>query len=90
MNGWFKALSIAKVLFEEEAYHTRYLTQIEEVLRKMALRQIGGLWKPKKKTKAIMTGEIDLLFTKIKVGVFPNDKKEEEKQPDYRIVVFQD
>ena len=26
---WLRALSIAKILFEEEGYHTRYLDEIE-------------------------------------------------------------
>jgi len=26
---WFKALEIAKILFEDQGYHTRYLEEIE-------------------------------------------------------------
>ena len=29
---WLRALSIAKILFEEEGYHTRYLDEIEHVI----------------------------------------------------------
>lgn len=29
---WLKALGIAKILFEEEGYHTRYLESIEQLL----------------------------------------------------------
>jgi hypothetical protein len=33
VKNWLKALAIAKVLFEEEGYHTRFLEQIEAFLR---------------------------------------------------------
>lgn len=32
LNRWLKALEIAKILFEEEGYHTRYLQAIEELI----------------------------------------------------------
>ena len=32
-RGWFKALEIAKILFEDEGYHTRYLEEIENQIR---------------------------------------------------------
>ena len=31
---WLKALEIAKVLFEDEGYHTEYLEEIESHIRK--------------------------------------------------------
>jgi hypothetical protein len=31
---WFKALEIAKVLFEDEGYHTQYLEEIESHIKK--------------------------------------------------------
>ena len=33
VKNWLKALAIAKVLFEDEGYHTRFLEQIESFLR---------------------------------------------------------
>jgi hypothetical protein len=36
INSWLRALEIAKALFEEEGYHSLYLTQIQEFIgRKM-------------------------------------------------------
>jgi len=29
LRRWLKALAIAKILFEEEGYHTRFLEEIE-------------------------------------------------------------
>ena len=33
VKRWLRALAIAKVLFEEEGYHTAYLEEIEEFIR---------------------------------------------------------
>lgn len=53
--------------------------------------QIGALWLGEKDGKKFFTGELDLVTTKIKVGVFKNENKEEgSKQPDYRIVKLED
>ena len=30
---WLRALALAKILFEDEGYHTRYLQQIEEYIK---------------------------------------------------------
>jgi hypothetical protein len=30
---WLKALQIAKILFEDQGYHTRYLDEIEDHIR---------------------------------------------------------
>ena len=34
LKRWLKALEIAKILFEEEWYHTRYLEEIEQFIKK--------------------------------------------------------
>jgi len=31
---WLRALGIAKILFEDQGYHTRYLEEIENVIRR--------------------------------------------------------
>lgn len=31
---WLRALAIAKLLFEQEGYHTHYLEEIEELIRR--------------------------------------------------------
>ena len=33
-NGWFKALEIAEVLFDEEGYHQKYLNDINNFIRR--------------------------------------------------------
>ena len=35
LNRWVRALGIAKILFEEQGYHTEYLEQIERYLKGM-------------------------------------------------------
>ena len=32
---WLKALEIAKILFEDQGYHTRYLDEIEDHIREV-------------------------------------------------------
>ena len=36
VRRWLKALEIARILFEDEGYHTRYLEQIEDHIREQA------------------------------------------------------
>jgi hypothetical protein len=50
----------------------------------VALKKIGGLWKPDKPGKAVLTGKLD---DGRKVYIFPNDKGGNEKRPDYNITV---
>jgi uncharacterized protein (DUF736 family) len=52
----------------------------------MSTKQIGALWKPTKKSRALLTGSIDLLGEPINIGIFKNEKKEKENHPDYHIV----
>jgi len=33
MNNWLRALSIAKILMEEEGYHTLYLEELETYIK---------------------------------------------------------
>lgn len=42
---WHRALGIAKILFEEQGYHTAYLTEIEEALTHARIRpEQTGFW----------------------------------------------
>jgi hypothetical protein len=65
MNGgmmqrrWLRALAIAKILFAQEGYHTRYLEEIEEVIRRH-----GGEGYPGKRTP----GGVGVKVTVIRVG----------------------
>ena len=34
INGWFKALEIARVLFEDEGYHNAFINQIDDFIRR--------------------------------------------------------
>lgn len=49
-------------------------------------KKIGGLWKPEpgRKGKAVLTGKLD---DGRKVYVFPNDKGDNPKRPDYNLSV---
>lgn len=54
--------------------------------------RIGSVWLSEDKNgNKCFTGEIDLVFTKLKIGIFKNTEKEEgTKQPDYRVVKLED
>lgn len=54
--------------------------------------QIGSLWTGKDKNdNTYLSGEINLIFTKLRIGVFKNTNKEEgSKQPDFRVVILED
>jgi uncharacterized protein (DUF736 family) len=52
----------------------------------MSTKQIGALWKPKRDSKAVLTGTIDFLGEPIAVGIFKNENKEKDNYPDYHIV----
>ena len=55
-------------------------------------RTIGALWLREKKDdnkKKYLAGEIDLGFGTLRIGVFRNEDKEKNEQPDYRIVAFE-
>jgi hypothetical protein len=54
----------------------------------MSTRKIGVLWKPKKESKARLTGVIEFLGEQIHIGIFPNTEKKEPNHPDYSIVRF--
>jgi uncharacterized protein (DUF736 family) len=51
----------------------------------MALRDIGGLYKGKEGSKMLLSGSIDFLGDRIRIGIFKNDRKEKDSHPDYRI-----
>jgi hypothetical protein len=52
------------------------------------LKRIGVLWKPKEgsKSKAVLSGSIDLLGEEVRVVVLKNDRKEKPSHPDFQIV----
>ena len=37
VNRWFKALEIAKILFEDQGYHWVYLNQIDQFIRRKTM-----------------------------------------------------
>jgi len=59
------------------------------------MKTVGALWlkdyeKDGQKRK-MMSGELDLgALGTIRIGVFKNEKKEKDGQPDYQIVLFED
>ena len=61
---WFRALEIAECLFEDEGYHTKYLKDIEKVLRGE-----NGMYSPK-----IEEDLVTKLYQKAKVEGVPMTK----------------
>ena len=54
----------------------------------MARTKIGALWSKKTSDgKEYFTGVISDLRGEIQIVVFPNDKKQNDKQPDYNILL---
>jgi uncharacterized protein (DUF736 family) len=51
-------------------------------------KKIGSLWKNKKDNKTYLSGNLEVIAGQVmKILVFPNDKKGNEKAPDYNIVL---
>ena len=93
MKGLIKALSIAKILFEEEGYHIRYLEQIETIIKEAVMKKIGSLWKKhSKKAGDYFTGTLDLgAMGKVNIGLFKNEKKDpDSNEPDCNLVLFEE
>jgi hypothetical protein len=44
LSRWLRALAIAKILFEEEGYHTRYLEEIERHMKGAAMPAIRCMY----------------------------------------------
>lgn len=53
----------------------------------MSKQSIGALWRKQVKGKDMFTGTIEINGQKVKVAVWPNDYKKEEKHPDFKIFV---
>jgi hypothetical protein len=49
----------------------------------MSLKRIGALWRPKPGGKAALSGTIDLLGDSLRVVVLKNERKRNERDPDY-------
>ena len=62
LSRWLKALEIAKTFFEEEWYHTRYLEEIENFIKKRRLK----MYSPK-----IKEDYIPKLFRQAKICKIP-------------------
>lgn len=55
------------------------------------MRKIGACWKRKSKDgKQYLSGQIDLITSKLNIVLFKNDKKTNPKQPDYNIVLSEE
>lgn len=89
---WFRALEIAKCLFEDEGYHTEYLKDIEKVLKGE-----NGMYSPKieedlviklyQKAKVLgvpMTKLVDQIIRKALNGKEP--KREEKMSNNHNLV----
>lgn len=69
INGWFKALEIAEVLFWEEGYHQQYLNDINNFIRRKTMYSpkiqpelIPGLYHRAKTERVPMTKLIDRII----------------------------
>ena len=58
----------------------------------MSLKKVGVLWKnTSKENKEYLSGTLDLgAFGESRIMVFQNDKKTEDKHPDFRISLATD
>jgi len=56
----------------------------------MALESIRALWLKEGKKGKFMSGEIEVSGEKLRVMVFKNDKGDNDKRPDYRIMMAVD
>jgi uncharacterized protein (DUF736 family) len=57
----------------------------------MALRNIGALWRPKKDGATYkLQGNVEIEGKKLSVLIFPNDKRDNPRAPDYRITAIED
>ena len=56
--------------------------------RNTKLVNVGAMWKPKNAgSKVLLSGVVDLPDgSKLRIKMFKNDHKKEEKHPDYRLV----
>ncbi len=55
----------------------------------MALERIGALWlKERKDGSKFMAGEIEVNGKKFSIMVFKNNRKKEDKHPDYNIAML--
>lgn len=53
--------------------------------------KLGALWKKtSQKGEVLMSGEIEINGVKTKIVVFKNSHKEQEKQPDYNILLSEE
>ena len=55
-----------------------------------ALKRIGAAWKGKPNSKALLTGAITVAGKKQRWMLFKNDKKTEDREPDYVILSGQE
>ena len=53
------------------------------------MERVGSLWTNTKDNKKFLTGELNLgVLGKVKIGIFPNDKKKKNNEPDFNIITF--
>ena len=70
MKRWLRALEIAKILFEDQGYYTRYLEEIQNVIRREAMYSpkineelIPALFKIARLRKIPMTKLVNQIIT---------------------------
>lgn len=87
---WFRALEIAKCVFWEQGYHTRYLEDIERVLKgengmyspKIAAEFIPRLYRRAKIKGVPMTKEVNEI-----IGAALGEKRKESKVRENKLVI---
>ena len=53
------------------------------------LKTLANLWKSKPEGKSIASGVVDLGFIQVRCVLLKNDKKDNEKAPDYKLLMEQ-
>jgi hypothetical protein len=69
IRRWLRALEIAKILFEDQGYHARYLQAIEACIRRCKMYSprisqdlIPGLYRLSKRKRKPMTTMVDAIL----------------------------
>jgi len=53
-------------------------------------KKIGAVWKHQKDGKTFLTGDLDLIICKLKIGLFKRENKKNQNEPDYDVVLLED
>lgn len=83
INRWLRAIEIAKIVFEDEGYHTAYLNQIDQFIRRKTMYSpkikeefIPALYRMAKAKRITMTKLVNQIIS----GYLEKDVKQEGRE----------